>query len=461
VGVESLNLAPTFYPRNVAVIGASRTKGKIGHNVVENLLNGGFKGRIYPINPKADEILGLKAYRNIRDVPEDVDLAVIVIPAPLVPSAMEDCAAANVKGVVIISAGFSEIGEEGKKLEDEVVRIARRNGIRVIGPNCQGLINLSANLIAWFGPVPKKKGSVAFITQSGAYGGALISLTNRLGMSFFNVVVSIGNKCDVDEVDLIEFLAKDENIKVIALYIEGLRNGRKFMEVAKKASLLKPIVILKAGRSPEGARAVLSHTGTLAGRDEIFDAAFKQCGALRVYTTEELLDSSLALASKQYAYGDKIVIITNAGGPGAIAADTCRDHNIKLLRLSSKTISELRKLLPPQCAVENPIDVTGDPRPERFEIALRTVLKNEDPSGILLIVIGPLRGGEEVARIIIKYREIYKKPMVVCWLAKEFAGEGPSMVEEAGIPVYDTPERAVFAMASLIRYGMYLRRERG
>ncbi|RLE49475.1 MAG: CoA-binding protein, partial [Candidatus Methanomethylicota archaeon] len=415
---------------------------------------------IYPINPKADKILGLKAYKSIKDVPDEVDLAVIVIPARIVPLVMEECASASVKGVIIISAGFSEIGAEGRKLEDEVMRIARKNGIRVVGPNCQGIINMTSNLIAWFGPVPKKRGPVAFITQSGAYGGSLISWTNKLRMKFFNIVVSIGNKCDVDEAELISFLAQNETVKVIALYLEGVKNGRKFMEAARDASKIKPIVVLRAGRSPEGARAIASHTGSLAGKDEIYNAAFKQAGIVRVNTTEELLDSSLALAAEHHAPGNNIVIITNAGGPGAIATDICYEYNIKLLKFSEKTVSELRKVLPPQCAVENPIDVTGDPRPERFDLALKIVFENEDPSGVIFIVIGPLRGGEEVAKIILKYRRMYRKPFVVCWLAREYAGRGPAMVKRAGIPIYDTPERAVTAMAALVKYGTYLRRKR-
>ena len=271
-------------------------------------------------------------------------------------------------------------------------------------------------------------------------------------------VVSLGNKCDVDEADLLKYFAQDESIKTIAIYMEGVKNGRKFMETAKNVSLAKPIVILRAGRSPAGAKAVASHTGSLAGVDHIYNAAFKQCGAIRVNTTEELIDACLALSTGYYAYGNKIVIITNAGGPGAIAADMCYDYGLNLITLSKETISKLKESLPPQCALENPIDITGDPKPERFEIALKHVLEHEDVNGIVLIVIGPLKGGEDVAKIILKYREAYKKPIVVCWLAREFAGRGPEMVREAGVPVYDTPERAVSAMNSLVNYGSYLRR---
>jgi acetyltransferase len=452
-------LKPIFYPKSVAVIGASREKGKLGHNVVENLLKGGFKGQIYPINPSGEDILGLKTYKCIRDAPGDVDLAIIIVPARIMPEVMEDCVLKGVHGVIIISAGFSEIGVEGKKLEDEVVKIAEGGGIRVVGPNCQGVINMSANLFAWFGAVPKRKGKVAFITQSGALGGGLINWTNSAKIGLFNIVVSLGNKCDVDDSDLLSLFAFDENVKAIMIYMEGIKHGRKFIEVAKDVSKLKPIITLKAGRSSAGVRAAISHTGSLSTSDQIYDAVFRKCGIIRASSIEEMIDDSLALATQSYVYGKNIAIITNAGGPGVIAADLCYELGLNL-SLSESTIKKLREGLPPQCSTENPIDITGDPRPERFKIALEAVLDDEIVNGVILIVIGPLKGGEEIGKIILNAKKMYKKPIVVCWLSKEFAGKAPRKLQIKDIPVFETPERAVHAMYSLVKYGTYIMKMR-
>jgi acetyl coenzyme A synthetase (ADP forming)-like protein len=447
-----MSLKPIFYPKNVAVIGASRQREKIGHNVVENLIKGGFKGKIYPINPSGENILNLKTYKNIRNTPSEVDLAIIIVPAKITPEVMEDCVLQGVHSVIIISAGFSEIGIGGKKLEDEIVKIAERGGIRVVGPNCQGVINMSANLFAWFGALPKKRGNIAFITQSGAYGGGLISWANRAKMGLFNTVVSLGNKCDVDDAELLRYFAEDENIKTITIYMEGVKEGRKFIEVAKNVSKKKPIVTLRAGRSPVGAKAIVSHTGSLASADQIYDAAFKQCGIIRVLSTEEMVDASVALATRSYAYGNNIAIITNAGGPGAIVADSCYDNGLNLSKFSKSTISKLRENLPPQSAIENPIDIIGDPRPERFKIALDAALEDDNVDGAIVIVIGPLKG-----KIILDAKRTYEKPIVVCWLSREYAWTAPQKLQEKGIPVYEMPERAVHGMFSLVKYGMSLR----
>jgi len=451
------NLNAIFYPKSVAIIGASREKGKIGNNIVENLLNGGFNGRIYPINLSGEKVLGIRAYKNIKDVPEEVDLAVIAVPAKITPQVMEECVSKGVYGAIIVSAGFSEIGLEGKKLEEEVLKVARKGGLRIIGPNCQGIINMSANLFAWFGAIPKIKGSVAFITQSGALGGGLISWANEENIGLFNIVVSLGNKCDVDESDLLQYFANEDTIKCLTIYMESVKNGRKFLETARKVSQVKPIVALKAGRSPVGAKAAASHTGAIATSDQIFDSALKQFGVVRAKSIEEMVVYSIALSAGPYARGKNIAIITNAGGPGVIAADECYELGLNLNPFSPATNAKLKELLPSHSSIGNPIDITGDPSPERFKVALEAVLGDDDVDGVVVIVIGPLKGGEEVGKIIYDAKKIYKKPIVVCWLSGEYAGEAPRKLQTEGIPVFKTPEGAVHAMYSLVRYGLYLK----
>lgn len=453
-----VNLRAIFYPKNVAVIGASRERGKIGNNIVENLLKGGFRGQIYPVNPSGEQILGLKSYASVSEIPDKVDLAVIAVPAKITSQVMKECVSKGVCGVVIISAGFGETGYEGKKLEEEVLKIAREGGIRVIGPNCQGVINMSANLFAWFGATPKRKGNVAFITQSGALGGGLISWANEEKIGLFNIVVSLGNKCDVDESDLLQYFANDVNVKSVMIYMEGIKNGRKFFETAKEVSQVKPIVALKAGRSPVGVKAVASHTGSLTTSDEIFDAVFKQCGIIRAYSVEEMVEYSLALSAGSYTYGKNVTIITNAGGPGVIAADLCQEMGLNLSPFPSSVSVKLGEALPPQSSIENPIDITGDPRPERFKAALEAVLEDNCADGVILIIIGPLKGGEEVGKIIQNAKKTYRKPIVVCWLSREFAGNAPKKLWAKGIPVFKTPESAVRAMYSLVKYGMHIRK---
>jgi len=458
MGAEMENLKAIFHPESVAVIGASRERGKIGNNVVENLLKGGFNGRIYPVNLSGEEVLGLKSYRNVRDITGKVDLAVIAVPAKITTQVIEDCVSKGVYGAIIISAGFSEIGLEGKKLEEEVLRIAGRGGVRVIGPNCQGVINMSAKLFAWFGAIPKMRGSVAFITQSGALGGGLISWANEESIGLFNIVVSLGNKCDVDESDLLQYFANEDDVKSIMIYMEGIKNGRKFLETARKVSQIKPIVALKAGRSPVGIKAVASHTGSLTTSDQIFDAAFKQCGIIRAESVEKMIDYSIALSTSSYAYGKNIAIITNAGGPGVIAADLCHEIGLNLNPFSPPVNAKLRELLPPQFSIGNPVDITGDPNPERFKVALETVLGDNYVDGAIVIVVGPLKGGEEVGKIIQDAKKTYKKPIVVCWLSREYAGEAPRKLQAEGVPVFKTPERAVYAMYSLVKYCLYIRK---
>ncbi len=335
------DLAYCFKPRNVAVIGASREEGKVGNAVLTNLLKGttrqmmsakGFEGNIYPINPKSDEILGLKCYPSITDVPEDVDLAVIIIPSKFVPSVMKELPSKNVKTAIIISAGFSEGGPDGAELEKQVLETAKANNIRIIGPNCLGIMRTHNNLNASFADIMPPKGPISFVSQSGALCTAVIQYSYEEDIGFSNFV-SIGNKSDVDDADLLEYFAEDPETKAIALYVESLKDGQKFMKTAKEVIKEKPIVVLKSGRTESGAKAASSHTGSLAGSDVAYEAAFKQSGIYRVYTISELFDIAKALGYQPPAKGNNIAIITNAGGPGVMAADQLYYRNLNLAQL--------------------------------------------------------------------------------------------------------------------------------
>ncbi len=362
-----------FRPSSVAVIGASRDPEKLGYAVLANLKEGGFPGVLYPVNPKADEILGLRAYPTVLDIPGPVDLAVIVIPYPLVPAALQQCGEKGVPAAVVISAGFREAGREGLERELEVVGIARRYGIRLIGPNCLGVIDTNTPLNATFAAGMPPGGPIAFMSQSGALGTAVLdmALAGRIGFSRF---VSLGNKADVSEIDLLEAWEDDPGSRVILAYIEGLPDGQKFMEVARRVTRKKPVVAVKSGVTRSGARAVSSHTGSLAGSEAAYHAAFRQAGVIRAESMEHLFDLALAFAYQPLPPGDRIAIVTNAGGPGILATDALEHEGLQLARFRPETIEALMAELPSAASAANPVDVLGDALADRYEHAAAAVL---------------------------------------------------------------------------------------
>ncbi|MEM3013138.1 MAG: CoA-binding protein, partial [Candidatus Bathyarchaeia archaeon] len=311
-----------FRPRSIAVVGASREPEKVGHRIVKNLVEYGFKGHIFPINPNADKILGLKCYKSILEVPEQVDLAVIVVPGKIVPTVAEECGKKGVKGLVVISAGFSETGREGTQLEKELLAICRKYNIRMQGPNCLGLINTQNRMNATFAAAQPSAGNIAFISQSGALGSTILNwaLQNDVGFTSF---ISLGNEADLTAADFLEFLAEDEQTRAVGLYIEGVKDGSHFIEVAKKISMKKPVIVLKSGTTDVGVRAVSSHTGSLAGSDVAFSAAFRKAGIIRVDRLEELFELVLAFENQPLPKDKNVLIITNGGGPGILVADAC------------------------------------------------------------------------------------------------------------------------------------------
>ena len=443
-----------FNPRTVAVIGASTNPDKLGHAVVENLVSGGFtqKGTVYPVNPKATEILGLPAYPSVQDIPGSIDLAVIVIPYKFVPDALRTCGEKKIPAVIVISAGFREAGREGLDRELELIEIARQYGIRLIGPNCLGVIDTFTPLNASFSAGTPKKGPMAFMSQSGALGTAVldISLAGRLGLSKF---VSLGNKADVDEIDLLEAWADDVNTKVIMIYSEGMNNGQEFIKTARKVTAKKPVVAIKSGVTQAGSRAVSSHTGSLAGSEQAYHAAFRQAGVLRADSMQSLFDIALALGYQPLLEGDRIAIITNAGGPGILATDALERSGLSLARFENETISTLGQYLPDAASAANPVDVLGDARADRYQLALETVSADPNVDG-LMVVLTPqaMTEIEATADAIGKVAQSISKPVITSFMGEAKVKPGIDRLEKFGIPNYPFPERAALAFKAMSDY---------
>lgn len=458
-----------FKPSSVAIIGASAKKGKVGNVILNNIIYGsnenekkgvigGFKGGIYPINPRADDISGIKAYDSIIKVPSEVDMAVICIPLAGVKDAIEDCGKKGVKSVVIITAGFSEMGEEGRKHEEDILETAKRYNIRIIGPNCLGIISPFSDLNASFGDSAPKRGPISFASQSGALCTSVIqySFEEYLGFSNF---VSIGNKADVDDADLIEYFHKDPNTKCIMLYIESLRDARKFFETARKVVRDKPIVAFKSGYTEEGAKATSSHTGSIAGSDAAYEAAFRQSGVFRARSLSELFDASRALAYQPVPKGENIGILTNAGGPGVLAADKVYSLGMKLGKLSDDTIEEIGKICPPNWSHRNPVDIIGDSTAQRYDDALR-ILMNAEEIDAVIVLLSPTAMAHplNLAYRIVDIQEATGKPISVSFVGL-IHQPSENYLDSQGIPEIEYPERAVFAMYALMERYRFQKKE--
>jgi acetyl-CoA synthetase (ADP-forming) len=452
-----MSLEALFKPKSVAVIGASGTPGKIGYAIMKNLIDYGYEDKIYAVNVKGGEIeiSGRKfpVYKSILDVPDEVDMAVIVVPAKFVPQVVEECGKKGVKVLPIISSGFGELGEEGKKVEQQLVETAHKYGMRILGPNIFGVVYTPAKLNATFGPTDVMPGKLALISQSGALGIALMGWTilEKVGLS---AVVSVGNKSDIDDADLLEYFETDENTGAILIYMEGVKDGRKFMEVAKKVSMKKPIIIIKAGRSERGAKAAASHTGSLAGADNIYTAAFKQSGVLRALTIGEAFDWARTLSNLPEPQGENVVILTNGGGIGVMATDAAEEEGLKLY----DNLEELKVFanhMPPFGSYKNPVDLTGMAGAESYEGAIRDALAHPEMHAIAVLycqtaVLDP----RDLAKIVIKEYEASgrKKPLVVAIVGGVEAKEAIDMLNEHGIPAYPEPERAIKSLAALYKW---------
>jgi acetyl coenzyme A synthetase (ADP forming)-like protein len=442
-----------FTPRVVAVVGANRQRGKIGSEILHNLVTAGYSGTIVPVHPTASEVEGRTTYPRVVDIPLEVDLAIVAVPAPLVVEAVDDCIAKNVRAICIISAGFSECGAEGRARETMLLERIRRAGCRLIGPNCMGLLNTdpAVRLNATFSPVYPPAGNVAMSTQSGALGLAILDYASRLGIGISSFV-SVGNKADVSSNDLIQDWAEDPRTSVILLYLESFGNPKKFSEIARYVGRTKPIVAVKAGRSAAGSRAAASHTGALATSDTVVDALFRQAGIIRTERLEELFDVAALLSHQPVPRGNRVAILTNAGGPGILAADACEANGLELTSLTEATRTRLREFLPPAASVVNPVDMLASAPADHYRRALAIILDDQGVDSVITIFIPPLvTDPKEVAAAIAEgTRGVHGKPVLGVFMRAEGA---PAALSP--IPSYAFPEPAALALARVTRYGRW------
>jgi acetate---CoA ligase (ADP-forming) len=435
------SLNPIFKPKSVAVIGASTAPGKLGHDILANLKHGGFPGPLYPINPKAETILGLKVYKTIADTPAAPELAVVVIPAKIVAATLEQCAAKGVKAAIVITGGFAEAGPDGERLQDELAQVARRTGLRVIGPNCQG-VNMPHEHLCASWPLITTPGRIAFASQSGTVGAAFLDMAaaEHLGVSGF---VSLGNRADVDEAEVLMYFNQDPHTRVIALYLEGVKRASYFLDALREAE--KPVVILKAGRTTQGSRAAESHTKSMAGADAIYDALFRKYKVHRADTLEDLFDFAKALAYLPKPRGPKLMITTSSGGAAILAIDEAEHHGLSVPAPNPIVQERLRELLPAHCAVGNPVDLTGDAisAPDLYK---QVVDKTRDEYDTQMLIFGdPIPGAS---------RQVTpgESELVVYLGGADVERAERQKFYEAGIPVFPTPERGVKALAQFFRF---------
>ncbi|HEX9680453.1 MAG TPA: acetate--CoA ligase family protein [Anaerolineales bacterium] len=460
---QRLPFRPLFAPRSVAVVGASTRPDTVGRAVFSNILLHGFTGVVYPVNPKTGSILGVKAYPSVLEIPDAVELAVIVVPSGSIPQVLEECGRKGITAAVIISAGFREIGAEGAKREEVVVETARRFGIALIGPNCLGIINTDpqVQLNASFARTIPLPGNIALISQSGAVGVAALEYARaeRIGLSKF---ASVGNKADINENDLLAFLGADPLTDVILLYLEDLSDPTGFVQLAQEISRQKPILAVKSGRTVEGARAASSHTGALAGSDEAYDSLFAQCGVLRVESLEELFEFAEAFAMQPLPQGNRVAIVTNAGGPGIMATDASVRQGLALAPLADATRATLREKLPPAAPIDNPVDVLGDAGADRYAVALEAVLADPAVDGVILVCTPQLMTDlKAIAATAAAIAPRHRKPTLLCLMATGNVMEDVlAIVTAARLPHYQFPEDAARALAAMARYARGVHRPR-
>lgn len=461
--MEAPSLDCIFKPRTVAVIGASRRSGSIGAEVFHNLMKSGFAGAVHPVNRSAQTVQSVPAFGSVLEIPGDVDLAVIVVPKDKVLAVVDECAAKGVKGLVVLTAGFGELGAEGRALQDELRAKVLSHGMRMVGPNCLGVLNThpAVQLNATFAPTWPPRGGVAIASQSGAVGLALLDYARHLGIGI-SQFASMGNKADVSGNDLIEYWEDDADTRVLALYLESLGNPARFMSLAKRVSRKKPIVVVKSGRTEAGARAAASHTGALAGMDIAVDALFHQAGVLRTDTVEELFDLVTLLSNQPVPVGNRVAILTNAGGPAIMASDACESRGLALPRLTADTTAALRAALPVEAAVNNPVDMLASAPPQTYERCLHLLLNDANVDVVLVLFVPPLvTEASEVAAAICRAAVGATKPILVCLLGTDAVRRGEDLLRDAHIPTYGFPEAAVGALATAMRYRQFLERPQG
>ena len=451
-------------PNSIAVVGATSRPGSVGRAVFHNILNGGYTGVLYPVNPRARAVQSVRAYPTLTDIPDEVDLAVLIVPAETVPEVAEEAAHKGVKGIIVITAGFKEVGGAGVALQARLLEVVRSHELPMIGPNCLGVINTRADirLNASFATKMPKPGNIAFISQSGALCTAILDFAagRNIGFSKF---ISFGNKADVNEIDLLRYLKDDPETDVILMYLEDIGNGREFIETARDITWTakKPMLAIKSGRSPEGAKASASHTGSLAGSDTAYDAIFFQSGIQRVLGVDELFNHALAFAHQPVPQGNRVAIVTNAGGPGIMATDAVIRHGLSLATFSEETLAKLKKGLPPTANIHNPVDVIGDATHDRYEAAIRDVLEDENvDAAIVILTPQAMTDVLETAEILPRVTQNIHKPVLASFMGIVDVSEGIRYLEANRIPNYTFPESAVRAMEATVRFGNLLRLER-
>ncbi len=442
-----------FNPQSIAVVGASSAKGKLGNDVLRNLINSGFSGKIYPVNPKGGKILDKQVFKSVSEIPGEVDVAVIVIPAKFVLPVVEDCGKKGVKALVIITAGFKEIGHEGHEAEKRIIELANQYDMIVQGPNCLGIINTHSPYNASFSAGTPAKGTIAFASQSGALMTGILdwSMMERIGFSKF---VSLGNKAQLDEADFVEAFGRDPDSTFILLYIESVVDGPKFMKACRNIISKKPIFVVKSGVSAAGARAASSHTGSLAGSDTAYDVAFRQCGVSRAKSMAALFDVANVFDDMSLPKGNRVSIVTNAGGPGIITTDACEASGLEIAQFTSDTIEFLKKNLPPAASVYNPIDALGTAQPNEYALCIEASLRDENVDSVLVLLTPQaMTKVAETAQVIVDAHQQYPhKPIVAVFMGGNSMVYPRVILTEGGIPVFDFPERAVHAIAELYRY---------
>ena len=441
-----------FNAKSIAVIGASETKGKIGYDIMRSLLKY-YKGEIVPVNIKGGEILGIPACTSISEH-GPVDLAVITIPSHLIPATVEECGEIGIKNIVVISAGFKEIDEEGARLEHELVEICKKYKIKLVGPNCLGVMNTYNDMNASFSSDIAHKGKISFMTQSGAIMAAILDYADKKNIGFSRIV-SLGNKAVINENDCMKDFMEDENTEVITAYLEGIVDGPGFIDASRKASKKKPVLVIKSGRTSKGSEAVSSHTGTIAGSDSAYEAAFSQCGIIRVNSLDEMMDYSSALALSPLPKGNRIAIITNAGGPAIMTTDVAIKNNLEIAELTCETRQKLKDGLPATASVRNPVDVLGDANPERYAFALETVLEDPNVDGVIYLVTPQsVTDAEGIAKVAIEHAKDSEKPILCSFFGGTSFEGAEKLLAEHQIPNYLYPKRAVKSMKTLYNYSI-------
>jgi len=458
------SLDAIFRPRSIAVVGASRRRGSIGREILHNLIEYEFNGPVFPINPHAKVIHSIKCYPSVLDVPDEIDLAIIVVPKEQAVEAVEECGQKGIKGIVMITAGFREVGGNGAEREERLAEVIRKYGMRMVGPNCMGIINTDPKyrMDGTFAPSLPLEGNVGFMSQSGALGAAILDTALDLNLGF-SMFVSVGNKVDVSGNDLINYWKDDDATKVILLYLESFGNPRRFTQLAREIIRHKPIIAVKSGRTRAGARAASSHTGALAGLDVGTQALFEQCGILRVDTVEELFDLAQAFSKQPVPLGKRIAILTNAGGPGIMATDAVVNLGLQIATFSEETIAKMREYLSPESSFSNPLDMIAGANHDTYRRSLKLLLADENVDAVLVIFVHPVYvDALKIAEAIIEAsREKGEKPVLCCFMGKKDEFSGIEELQKAGLPTYLFPESAVMSLAAMEKYNRIRKRPEG